>query len=90
MSVGVEHKKRSISTFFRLSAWRLCSQPRARTPSGQLSQSKEDDRSPSKRSVQHFWLWATCCEKYSLQYDEELGVTMNRHFERAAAPDRVS
>lgn len=47
----------------------------------------EDGRPANTHSVQHFWLCGNCYQTYSLEYHEDLGVAITRHFEKASAPE---
>lgn len=46
----------------------------------------EDGRPANTHSVQHFWLCADCCETYSLEYDESLGVAITLRLQGVPAP----
>lgn len=35
-----------------------------------------DEAPPNTHSVQHFWLCASCCEEFTLQYSEKEGVLL--------------
>jgi len=48
---------------------------------------QEDNRRIDTQSAQHFWLCATCCEVYSLNYDDRVGVTIGRQF--ASGPRQI-
>jgi hypothetical protein len=46
----------------------------------------EKGRPANTHSVQHFWLCEACFTTYSLEYDQEKGVALRRHWGEAPEP----